>query len=78
MLIACLTFRLDRLEASAKELSEKTAQKCLPIQGDVRNPATLQAAAKRTVEEFGKIDFVICGILSYQSTSRCPKVLNIS
>jgi peroxisomal 2,4-dienoyl-CoA reductase len=65
MLITHRTSRLDRLEASAKELSEKTGQKCLPIQGDVRNPTTLQAAAKRTVEEFGKIDFVICGMLPY-------------
>jgi 2,4-dienoyl-CoA reductase [(3E)-enoyl-CoA-producing], peroxisomal len=54
--------RLDRLQASAKELSSKTGQKCVPIQADVRTPAQLHAAAKRTVDELGKIDFVICGM----------------
>jgi hypothetical protein len=57
--------RMDRLEAAAQELAAKTGQKCIPLQADVRMPAQLQAAAKRAVEELGKIDFVICGMPLY-------------
>ncbi|KAG8830664.1 hypothetical protein FRC17_004498 [Serendipita sp. 399] len=50
-----------RLEASARELSEKTGRQCLPLPTDVRKAADLEEAASKTVEKFGKIDFVICG-----------------
>ncbi|KAJ7158122.1 2,4-dienoyl-CoA reductase [Mycena filopes] len=53
--------KIDRLTQAAKELSEATGQKCLPVQGDVRQPKALQDAAAKTIEEFGRIDFVICG-----------------
>ncbi|KAJ7035128.1 hypothetical protein C8F04DRAFT_1099152 [Mycena alexandri] len=53
--------KIDRLTQAAKELSEATGQKCLPIQGDVRQPKALQEAAAKTIEAFGRIDFVICG-----------------
>ncbi|KAG6873053.1 hypothetical protein C0995_003533 [Termitomyces sp. Mi166 len=53
--------RLDRLTQAAKELSEATGQKCLPAQADVRDPKTLREAVRKTIEIFGKIDFVICG-----------------
>ncbi|PVF96847.1 NAD(P)-binding protein [Serendipita vermifera] len=52
---------LERLQSSAKELSEKTGLECLPLQADVRKYADLEAAANKTVEKFGKIDYVICG-----------------
>jgi NAD(P)-dependent dehydrogenase (short-subunit alcohol dehydrogenase family) len=61
---------MDRLEAAAQELAAKTGQKCIPLQADVRMPAQLQAAAKRAVEEFGKIDFVICGTSLYLAPCR--------
>lgn len=53
--------KLDRLEATAKELSNATGQRCLASQADVRSPEQLKAAVAKTVETFGKIDFVICG-----------------
>ncbi|KAG6908863.1 hypothetical protein DXG01_002937 [Tephrocybe rancida] len=52
---------LDRLAQTAKELSEATGHKCLPVQADVRDPKTLQEAVRKAVQAFGKIDFVICG-----------------
>ncbi|RDB30024.1 Peroxisomal 2,4-dienoyl-CoA reductase SPS19 [Hypsizygus marmoreus] len=52
---------LDRLTKAAKELSEATGQKCIPAQADVREPKTLQNAVQKTIEYFGRIDFVICG-----------------
>ncbi|KAJ6551909.1 2,4-dienoyl-CoA reductase [Mycena capillaripes] len=53
--------KLDRLTQAAKELSEATGQKCLPCQADVRQPKALQDAVAKTIETFGRIDFVICG-----------------
>ncbi|KAL1940523.1 hypothetical protein VTO73DRAFT_7958 [Trametes versicolor] len=53
--------KLDRLTASAKELSEATGNQCLPVQADVRDPKQVQDAVAKTVEKFGRIDFVICG-----------------
>ncbi|KAG5338514.1 hypothetical protein C0989_007218 [Termitomyces sp. Mn162] len=53
--------KLDRLTQTAKELSEATGQRCLPAQADVRDPQTLREAVRKTIETFGKIDFVICG-----------------
>ncbi|KAJ7457241.1 2,4-dienoyl-CoA reductase [Mycena galericulata] len=53
--------KLDRLTQAAKELSETTGKKCIPCQGDVRQPKTLQDAVAKTIEAFGRIDFVICG-----------------
>jgi NAD(P)-dependent dehydrogenase (short-subunit alcohol dehydrogenase family) len=56
---------LERLQSSAKELSEKTGMECLPLQADVRKYAELESAASKTVEKFGKIDFVICGAYTF-------------
>lgn len=53
--------RLDRLVASADELSKDTGRECLPVQGDVRQPKAIQDAVSKTIEKFGRIDFVICG-----------------
>ncbi|KAI8969690.1 2,4-dienoyl-CoA reductase [Trametes punicea] len=53
--------KLDRLQTSAEELAAATGSQCLPVQADVRNPKQLQEAVARTVEKFGRIDFVICG-----------------
>ncbi|RXW23564.1 hypothetical protein EST38_g2318 [Candolleomyces aberdarensis] len=53
--------KLDRLQQTAKELSEATGRECLPVQADVRQPATLEEAVAKTIEKFGRIDFVICG-----------------
>ncbi|KAJ3781763.1 hypothetical protein GGU10DRAFT_390372 [Lentinula aff. detonsa] len=53
--------KLDRLTQTAKELSAATGRTCIPAQADVRQPKMLQEAVKKTIERFGKIDFVICG-----------------
>lgn len=53
--------RLDRLEATAKKLSNATGQRCIAAQADVRSPEQLKAAVAKTIETFGRIDFVICG-----------------
>jgi 2,4-dienoyl-CoA reductase [(3E)-enoyl-CoA-producing], peroxisomal len=53
--------RLDRLGQSAEELSKDTGRVCLPVQADVRQPKALQDAVAKTIEKFGRIDFVICG-----------------
>jgi short-subunit dehydrogenase len=52
----------ERLNASAKELNEKTGKECLPIQADVRKYVDLEEAAKQTVDKFGRIDYVVCGM----------------
>ncbi|KZT24352.1 2,4-dienoyl-CoA reductase [Neolentinus lepideus HHB14362 ss-1] len=53
--------KLDRLMQSAEELSRLTGRTCLPVQADVRYPKQIQDAVAKTIEKFGKIDFVICG-----------------
>jgi len=53
--------RLDRLTQTAKELSDTTGRECIPTQADVRQPASLKEAVAKTIEKFGRIDYVICG-----------------
>ncbi|KAJ8082761.1 peroxisomal 2 4-dienoyl-CoA reductase sps19 [Marasmius tenuissimus] len=53
--------KLDRLTQTAKELSDATKRTCIATQGDVRQPESLKDAVQKTVEKFGRIDFVICG-----------------
>jgi len=53
--------KIEKGEASAKKLSEATGQRCIFAQADVRKPEQLKAAAKKCIDTFGKIDFVICG-----------------
>ncbi|OCF38461.1 peroxisomal 2,4-dienoyl-CoA reductase [Kwoniella heveanensis CBS 569] len=48
------------LQESADTLSKTTGGKCIPASADVRDPDQIQAAVKKTVDEFGRIDFVIC------------------
>lgn len=63
----------DRLRVSAKGLEESavklekgTGQRCLPLAADVREPAQLESAVKMTIDRYGKIDFVVCGMSSIQ------------
>lgn len=53
--------KLDRITQAAQELSNKTGNTCIPTQADVRKPDELKEAVRKTVEKFGRIDFVICG-----------------
>lgn len=60
------------MQQTAKELSEATGRECLAVQADVRQPATLQEAVAKTIEKFGRIDFVICGELRHPPGSSYP------
>lgn len=62
--------RIDRLTASAEELSKVTGRTCIAIQADVRQPKTLHDAVAKTIEKFGHIDFVICGTYPLARTPR--------
>ena len=62
--------RLDRITKAAEELSERTGNVCLPAQADVRKPTELKEAVRKTIEKFGKIDFVICGEFEWQLRTR--------
>jgi len=53
--------RLALAQSSAKAMEQKTGRKCLPLNGDVRNYEDLVKAVEKTVQEYGKIDYVICG-----------------
>ncbi|KAG8906222.1 hypothetical protein FRB99_007368 [Tulasnella sp. 403] len=59
--VSKLCLLLDRLEAATKELTTATGQRCIAAQADVRKPEQLHAAVQKTIEAFGRIDFVICG-----------------
>ncbi|KAI9323842.1 hypothetical protein BX666DRAFT_1873795 [Dichotomocladium elegans] len=50
-----------KLEKAAKEMSEKTGGEVFPIAADVRKPADLEAAVAKTIEKYGRIDFLING-----------------
>lgn len=54
---------LQRLTESADELSQATGQTCISAQADVRRPEQLKEAVAKTIEKFGRIDFVICGMV---------------
>lgn len=58
---AIVSRKLDKLERAAKELSDGTGQRCLPVVADVREPETIEAALDKTLAEFGGIDIVING-----------------
>ena len=46
----------------AKEIeTERKGAKCLALSADVRNVASMGEAVGKTIEEFGRIDFVIAG-----------------
>ena len=56
------SYRIETLEASAKELSEATGKTCIAAQADVRQPQQLYEAVNKAITEFGRIDYVVCGL----------------
>lgn len=58
---AILGRKADRLEQTARELSEATGRRCLPVAGDVREPEAVEAAIDRTLAELGGLDVVVNG-----------------
>jgi peroxisomal 2,4-dienoyl-CoA reductase len=53
--------KLERLEATARELETETCRKCLTTACDVREPAQVEAALDRSLAELGAIDIVVNG-----------------
>ncbi|KAJ6460686.1 2,4-dienoyl-CoA reductase [Mycena vitilis] len=70
------SLREERLAQTAKELMAATGKKCLPYQADVRHPQALKDAVAKTIEAYGRIDFVICGMPSvpYSSSPFTPVI----
>ncbi|KAN0134613.1 NAD(P)-binding protein [Lactarius tabidus] len=50
-----------RLTKAAQELSAVSGSTCFVVQADVRDPKQVQTAVQRTIEKYGRIDFVING-----------------
>ncbi|PWN97399.1 2,4-dienoyl-CoA reductase [Tilletiopsis washingtonensis] len=53
----------ERLQKAAAELQQSGAHgaRCIATPADVRKEEALREAVRKTVETFGRIDFVICG-----------------
>ncbi|KAG0172674.1 hypothetical protein DFQ28_009654 [Apophysomyces sp. BC1034] len=51
----------DKLEKAAKEMREATGGEIIAIPADVRKPADVENAVQKTVEQFGRIDYLING-----------------
>jgi NAD(P)-dependent dehydrogenase (short-subunit alcohol dehydrogenase family) len=51
--------KLDRLEATAREIKEKTGGEVLAVACDVRVPESTEAMVARCVEAFGKVDGLV-------------------
>jgi NAD(P)-dependent dehydrogenase (short-subunit alcohol dehydrogenase family) len=49
----------ELLEETARELSEKTGQKIMPIAGDMSRPEDVESAVAETVDSFGRIDILV-------------------
>ncbi|KAF8517430.1 NAD(P)-binding protein [Hysterangium stoloniferum] len=52
---------IERNTQAANELAAATGRKVLAVKADVREPKQLQDAVAKTIEQFGRIDYVICG-----------------
>ena len=57
--LVLLARRVDRLEASAKELSEKHGVEVLPLACDVTHEAQIDAALAAAGAKFGRIDALV-------------------
>ncbi|PJC57904.1 MAG: short-chain dehydrogenase [Ignavibacteria bacterium CG_4_9_14_0_2_um_filter_37_13] len=51
--------KLDKLEETAKELSENSGRTVLPVQCDVSDYSSVEKLLKSSVEKFGKVDGVV-------------------
>jgi peroxisomal 2,4-dienoyl-CoA reductase len=59
--VAIVSRKLERLEATAKELSDAHGRECVPLVADVRDPKTVEAALDATLARFGRLDVVVNG-----------------
>lgn len=53
--------KIENLQATAKEISDKTGKRCVPVVADVRNPEQVEAAVAKAVAELGRIDILVNG-----------------
>ena len=51
--------KMEVLEATAKEMTEKTGAKVLPVQLDVREPEKVEEAIKQAIDHFGQVDALL-------------------
>uniref|UniRef100_A0A8C5Q7J2 Peroxisomal 2,4-dienoyl-CoA reductase [(3E)-enoyl-CoA-producing] n=1 Tax=Leptobrachium leishanense TaxID=445787 RepID=A0A8C5Q7J2_9ANUR len=50
---------LQRLSQAAEKLQVATGRRCLPLQGDVRQPESLIAAVDETLRTFSRVDILV-------------------
>jgi 2,4-dienoyl-CoA reductase [(3E)-enoyl-CoA-producing], peroxisomal len=58
-LVAIASRNEENLLAAARQISDATGRRCLPIVADVRQPEAVGAAVNRVVGELGSLDLVI-------------------
>ncbi|WP_417444304.1 SDR family oxidoreductase [Joostella sp.] len=57
--VAITSRSLDKLENTAKELSEETGGTCLPVACDIRHYDQVEAMREKVIEAFGKVDVLL-------------------
>lgn len=57
--VAITSRSLDKLENTAKELSEETGGTCLPVACDVRHYDQVETMREKVIEAFGKVDVLL-------------------
>src|SRR5690242_14796151 len=58
--VALVSRKLEHLEPAAQYINENGGE-AIAVVGDVREPATVEAAIAKTVEQFGRVDIVVNG-----------------
>jgi len=58
---AIVSRKAERVEKSARELSEATGRECIGLVADVRDPKTVEAALDATLARFGRLDVLVNG-----------------
>lgn len=53
--------KIENLEPSAKEITEKSGNQCLPVVADVRQPDQVEQAVAKALEVMGRIDILVNG-----------------
>lgn len=57
--VAITSRNIEKLEATAEELSKETGGTCLPIACDVRQTEEVEAMHQKVIEAFGKADILV-------------------
>jgi peroxisomal 2,4-dienoyl-CoA reductase len=59
--VAIVSRKLERLEVTAKELTDAHGRECLPLAADVRDPKAVEAALDSAISRLGRLDIVVNG-----------------